>query len=50
MVKRSGLCGKVFTILGNSKINVKLLAQGPSELNIIVGVSEADYEETIRSL
>lgn len=24
MVKRSGLCGKVFTILGNSKINVKL--------------------------
>ena len=32
------------------KINVKLLAQGPSELNIIIGVSSNDYEETIRSL
>lgn len=50
MAKKSGICGKLFTILGNSKVNVKILAQGPSELNIIVGVSNADYDAAIRAI
>ena len=37
MAKRSGICGTIFQTLGKEKINVKLLAQGPSELNIIIG-------------
>lgn len=50
MVKKSGICGSIFQTLGEEKINVKLLAQGPSELNIIIGVSQKDYEKTLKSL
>lgn len=50
MAKKSGICGSIFQTLGDKKINVKLLAQGPSELNIIIGVSQKDYEETLKSL
>ncbi len=50
MAKRSGVCAKIFETLGAKKINVKLLAQGPSELNIIIGVDSKDYEETIKAL
>ena len=50
MAKRSGVCAKIFETLGHDKINVKLLAQGPSELNIIIGVENKDYEQTIKSL
>ncbi|MDE7213511.1 MAG: aspartate kinase, partial [Anaeroplasmataceae bacterium] len=40
MAKKSGICGSIFQTLGEENINVKLLAQGPSELNIIIGVSQ----------
>ena len=50
MAKRSGICGTIFKTLADQKINVKLLAQGPEELNIIVGVSSNDYEKTVNSL
>ncbi len=50
MAKHSGVCAKVFQTLGESGINIKLLAQGPEELNIIIGVDSADYEKTISAI
>ncbi|MDE6407704.1 MAG: aspartate kinase [Anaeroplasmataceae bacterium] len=50
MARRSGICGSIFETLGKENISVKLLAQGPSELNIIIGVSQKDYEGTLKSL
>lgn len=50
MANKSGLCGAIFQTMGEEKINVKLLAQGPQELNIIIGVSKEDYEKTIKTL
>jgi len=50
MVKRSGVCAKIFSALGNEKINVRLLAQGPSELNVIIGVAASDYDKTVKAL
>ena len=50
MAKRSGICASIFQTLGENKINVKLLAQGPEELNIIIGVASKDYELTLKSL
>ncbi len=50
MVNKSGLCGAIFQTMGEEKINVKLLAQGPQELNIIIGISKEDYEKTIKTL
>lgn len=50
MAKKSGICGTIFQTLGENKISVKLLAQGPSELNIIIGVSQKDYECALKAL
>lgn len=50
MAKRSGICATIFQTLGAQKINVKLLAQGPEELNIIIGVASSDYEQTLKCL
>ncbi|MBQ9449123.1 MAG: aspartate kinase [Acholeplasmatales bacterium] len=50
MAKKSGICAKIFETLGSNVINVRLLAQGPSELNIIIGVAKVDYKKTINCL
>ncbi len=50
MAKKSGICGTIFSTLGEKKISVKLLAQGPSELNIIIGISVSDYETALKAL
>lgn len=50
MAHRVGLCGTIFDTLGKANINVKLLAQGPLELNIIIGVKQSDYEATLKAL
>ncbi len=50
MAHKIGLCGTIFQTLGKEKINIKLLAQGPSELSIIIGVSTADYERALIAL
>lgn len=46
----SGICGNIFQTLGRENINVKVIAQGPSELSIIVGVSTKDYDTALKSL
>ena len=35
---------------GEKKINIRLIAQGTDEISIIVGVSNSDYESTIKTL
>lgn len=50
MVTRPGISGKIFAIIGNEGINIKMIAQGSNELNIIIGVSNADFNSTIKAL
>lgn len=45
-----GVSGKVFGALGQHDINIRMIAQGPDEINIIVGVENRDFEKTIRVL
>lgn len=45
-----GTSAKLFTALAASKINVRMIVQGASEINIIVGVEEKDYERAIESI
>lgn len=45
-----GVSGKVFGALGANDINIRMIAQGPDEINIIVGVENRDFEKTIRVL
>lgn len=50
MVDKPGISGRIFGIVGNHNINIKMIAQGSQELNIIVGVSNKDFENTIKAL
>ena len=50
MAYRPGASGRIFATLGENGINIRMISQGPEELNIIVGVDNADFEKTIRVL
>ena len=50
MVGKVSVSGTIFTALGKEKINVKVIAQSPDELNIIIGVACEDYERAIQVL
>ena len=45
-----GTSARVFKALAKENINVKMIDQGSSELNIIVGLSESDFEEATRRI
>jgi aspartate kinase len=50
MVLKPGISAKIFSIFGKSNINIKTIAQGTKEINIIVGVQNADFEKAIRAV
>ena len=50
MVFSRGTAATVFKALADAGINIRMIDQGPSELNIIVGVDEADYENATRAI
>ena len=45
-----GISGKLFAALGESGINIRMINQGPDELNIIFGVDNKDFKDAIRVL
>lgn len=50
MIKAKGISAKVFTALANNGVNIRMITQGSSELNIIVGVENSDFENAITSI
>ena len=50
MAFRPGISGKIFAALGESGINIRMINQGPDELNIIFGVDNKDFESAIKVL
>jgi len=48
MANIPGIAGKLFSALGDNKINIKVIAQASTELSIIVGVDNDNYENAIR--
>ena len=50
MAFRPGISGKVFAALGQAGINIRMINQGPDELNIIFGVDNKDFSNAIRVL
>ncbi len=50
MAFQPGSSGKIFGKLGENGINIRMITQGPEELNIIVGVDGQDFERAIRVL
>ena len=50
MKSTRGTAGRIFSALAHSNVNVKMIDQGSSELNIIIGVNNADFETAIRAI
>lgn len=45
-----GTAGRIFSALAHARINVKMIDQGSSELNIIIGVKNSDFETAIKAI
>ena len=50
MVHNCGTAARLFSAMSRARINVRMIDQGSSELSIIVGVDDADFEATIRAI
>ena len=50
MKANRGTAARVFAALSHARINIKMIDQGSSELNIIVGVRNEDFEDAIRAI
>lgn len=50
LVSAKGSAASMFRSLAESNINIRMIDQGSSEMNVIIGVDEADYENAIRAL
>lgn len=50
MAFRPGISGQIFAALGQAGINIRMINQGPDELNIIFGVDNRDFSAAIRVL
>ncbi|SDA12332.1 aspartate kinase [Ruminococcus sp. YE71] len=50
MKSERGTAGRIFSALAHAHVNVKMIDQGSSELNIIIGVSEKDFEKAVKAI
>ncbi len=50
MAGSKGTASRLFKAIANSDINIRMIDQGSSELNIIVGVAEEDYVATLEAI
>ncbi|MDD7219872.1 MAG: aspartate kinase [Clostridia bacterium] len=50
MKSNRGTAGRIFSALAHANVNVKMIDQGSSELNIIIGVENRDFEAAVRAI
>ncbi len=50
MRRTRGTAARIFASMAHARINVKMIDQGSSELNVIIGIGEEDFEEAIRRI
>ena len=50
MAARKGTSARLFTALAEAGVNIRMIDQGSSEMNIIVGVEERDFETAIKAI
>ncbi len=50
MKSTRGTAGRIFSALAHANVNVRMIDQGSSELNIIIGVSNDDFEAAIKAI
>lgn len=50
MIHTKGVSARLFTALAQAGINIRMISQGSSELNIIIGVENSDFEKSIDAI
>ena len=50
MSYRPGVSATLFNALGKAGVNIRMIDQGSSEMNIIVGVENKDFQKAIRAI
>jgi aspartate kinase len=50
MSNKIGMAGKLFAALGDAGVNIRMIDQGASEINIIIGVIGADFEKAMQAI
>ena len=50
MKSTRGTAGRIFSALAHANVNVRMIDQGSSELNIIIGVANEDFEAAIKAI
>jgi aspartate kinase len=50
MSRKLGIAGRLFTALANAGINIRMIDQGGSEINIIIGIASKDYEKAVKAI
>ncbi len=50
MKSQRGTAGRIFSALAHANVNVKMIDQGSSELNIIIGVSNEEFERAVKAI
>ena len=50
MKSTRGTAGRIFSALAHANVNVRMIDQGSSELNIIIGVENRDFEAAVRAI
>ncbi len=50
MKNSTGCASKIFKALAEANVNIKMIDQGSSEMNIIVGVRNSDFNNAIKAI
>ena len=50
MAYRTGVSARLFTSLAEAGVNIRIIDQGSNEYNIIIGVTNDDFEKAIRTI
>ena len=50
MIRQKGTAAKIFNAIANTEVNIRMIDQGSSELNIIIGVDESDFERALDAI
>tara|TARA_B100001989_G_scaffold250575_1_gene227945 strand:- start:72 stop:1376 length:1305 start_codon:yes stop_codon:yes gene_type:complete len=50
IVRQVGIAAKIFSALSEAGVNIEMINQGSSELNVIIGVKESDLKKAIKAI
>ena len=50
MIRTKGTAARVFKAIADADVNIRMIDQGSSELNIIIGINDTDFEKTINAI